>query len=261
MNLARAGLGIAAAAVLVGCGAPRSGAPLDTAARPPPAAQRIVADVPITLAASNAPAAQKLAHYRAIFEAAGGRWRPGRTHVLAIRGLDSTTNMIHGTWANPKMSDTIVVLRDLVGDPTVYEFVGSTHPGQATLESGRIGRDVNGDGIKDVGMVAEGAFRATSNGDFNGAPSFYILKHNGRDGLPAVRDTNQDGQHSPEEWEASRRRGDTAGEILFHIGFGQYVNSVGCFNVADYGAFVTSVGGPAASFEVAIINAQAREPR
>lgn len=89
---------------------------------------------------------------------------------------------------------------------------------------------------------------------------FGVLRFGGADGLPGVRDTNQDGRHSPEEWAASKARGDRLHEVLFHpghdLGDGRaLVNSVGCWNVEDYDAFVSALGGPSARFNVTLVNA------
>lgn len=222
-------------------------------------AERVIGGVPIVLAPANATPEQKYQHYRNIAIASGGRFSERRPHVLAIRGAHLRNRTISSTTANPLMQDTIVVLKK---DPNVgyvaIEFLGSTHPGQKSTDG--IGRDVTGDGVKDVGMVSEGIFRASPNGDFLGAPSYYVLKTNGRDGLPSVRDTNQDGIHSPEEWAASRSRGDRSNEILFHTGHGEYVASVGCFNVARFTDFVTTLGENT-TFDVTLVNAAGPEPR
>ncbi|MCB9651594.1 MAG: VCBS repeat-containing protein [Deltaproteobacteria bacterium] len=223
-------------------------------------ARELPGGVPVTLAPRNATDAQKMAHYKAIIDAVGGRWRQGQPYVLALRGLDLETGRISETRAQSWMHDTIVVLKfDSAGQPAVTELVGSTYPGQRTVEGK--GRDVNGDGQRDVGMVAEGNFRAAPNGPFAGGPSYHLTTPSGGGGLAGVRDVDHDGLHSPEEWAGSKRRGDALHEILFHPGFGENVNSVGCFNVREYDQFVQALGGPGASFGVSVVNAYGDEPR
>lgn len=217
--------------------------------------------VRVSLAPRHASPQQKAAHYLAIMKAAGGQWRPGERAVLALRGVSPETGSIHRTTANSAMIDTIVVLsHDAQGQPMVHELAGSTYPGQRSL-SGPKGVDADRDGNKDVGMVAEGSFRARPNGAYNGGPSYHLTTPQGGGRLAGIRDTNQDGVHSAEEWAASKRRGDTLSEILFHPGTDGRVSSIGCFNVQDYDAFVAALGGGGASFNVTLVNAAGPEPR
>jgi len=217
--------------------------------------------VRVSLAPRHASPQQKAAHYLAIMQAAGGQWRPGERAVLALRGVSPETGSIHRTTANSAMIDTIVVLsHDAQGRPMAHELAGSTYPGQRSL-SGSKGVDADRDGKKDVGMVAEGSFRARPNGAYNGGPSYHITTPGGGGRLPGIRDTNQDGLHSAEEWAASKQRGDTLSEILFHPGTNGRVSSIGCFNVQDYDAFVAALGGGGASFNVTLVNAAGPEAR
>lgn len=226
---------------------------------------RGVRDLPggvrVSLAPRHATPLQKAAHYHAIMKAAGGQWKPGERAVLALRGVNPDSGAIHATTANSAMIDTIVVLgHDAQGQPTVHELPGSTYPGQRAL-SGSKGVDANRDGAKDVGMVAEGSFRARPNGPYNGGPSYHIITPGGGGRLAGVRDTNQDGLHSADEWAGSSRRGDTLSEILFHPGTNGRVSSIGCFNVKDYDAFVAALGGGGAAFNVTLVNAAGPEAR
>lgn len=225
-------------------------------------AQRVLpGGVRVQLASRRATPAQKMAHYQAIVQAAGGRIRAGEPYVLAIRGLNFDTGQIHTTGASPRMQDTIVVLsHDRQGQPVVHEFLGSTHPGQRSISGGK-GVDANRDGIRDVGMIAEGSYRTNPNGLYHGASSYHFVTMGGNGRIPGVRDTNQDGQHSAAEWAASRSRGDTLSEILFHAGSGDYVSSIGCLNVADYDQFVAALGGGGARFGVTLVNAAGAEAR
>ncbi len=222
-------------------------------------AARTIGGVPVTHPPAGASVEAQFRHYERIVQAAGGQIRPGERHVLALRGLD-LDGTVRSTTANGRMQDSIVVLsRDNQGRPSVERLRGSTYPGQRASSASP---DVTGDGRGDVGMIAEGRFRAHPNGRYRGEHSWHVRTEGGSGRIPGVRDTNQDGVHSPDEWAASRRRNDRLTEILFHVGAGgDRVSSIGCLNVERYDDFVRALGGRNATFDVTLLNAHGPEPR
>lgn len=246
------------AAALAGCVSPGGpGGPLS-----PPAAHRQIEGVGIQLAPGAASPTEKHAHYARIVAAAGGHYRPGEVHVLALRGLDPSSGRVRDASAQSSLRDTIVVLKPGTdGRPIALEMAGSTYPGAPRPDVSR-GPDVTGDGRGDVGMVREGNFRTVPNGNAFGGPSYWVLRHGGGDGLPGVRDTDQNGTYSADEYAASRRRGDRLHEVLFHPPYtfasgSVAVNSIGCWNVENYDRFVEVLGGPNARFDVTLLDAYA----
>lgn len=216
--------------------------------------------VRVTLAPRNASPEQKYQHYARIIRAAGGTINANGATVLGLRGLD-LGGTVRETRVRTDFVDTFVVLkRSASGQASVQEFRGSSYPGQASVRG--MAPDVNRDGRRDVGMIAEGNFSAVPNGLFRGKPSFHVRTVGGSGWLPGVRDTNQDGRHSGAEWAASKQRGDRLGEILFHrTGNGGGVSSIGCLNIPDLDGFVAAVGGTGASFKFTLVNAHAKEAR
>lgn len=243
--------------VLTGC------ATTSTDALAAPSGTRVLVDgnerVAVRLAPRNASAEAKYEHYARIIRAAGGQISSSGATVLGLRGLDPG-GTIRETRARSEMVDTFVVLRRTAsGQASVQEFRGSSYPGQL---ASRASPDVTRDGKGDVGMIAEGNFSVVSNGPFRGQPSYHVRTTGGSGWLPGVRDTNQDGRHSPEEWAASRARGDRLGEVLFHkTSPGGGVSSIGCLNIPDLDGFVRAVGGTGASFKFTLVNALAKEAR
>ncbi|MBI2373050.1 MAG: peptidoglycan-binding protein [Deltaproteobacteria bacterium] len=206
----------------------------------------------ITLPPKGASEAEQYRHFEGIVRANGGEIRPGERHVLAIRGLDRN-GQTHDGRSSHAMNDSYAVLwKDANGNGHVRQFAGSTHPGQTRSS---LSPDVNRDGVGDVGRIREGTYRASANGDHNGAPSFHVTA-GGSGRISGVRDTNHDGVFSAEEDRASRARGDTMSEILLHRPADNgNVRSIGCMNVADWNGFVSAVGGRGASFDFTLVNA------
>lgn len=198
---------------------------------------------------------------RAWAEARGVTITPGRVTVVAKRrGGDARSS---------RYEDELLVF---MKDGTLARFSGTTKPAQAPREGSRLVPDVNGDGKKDLGLMRPGHYLAVGPHTFGGQigyprPAFRVL-HNGRDSVPAWRDTDTDGDlsFSPEEKRASERRGDRLGLVRIHVGFdpggtvvaGQRWSgpwSVGCQNVVDsqLDEFVSAVGGPKAKFRYSIV--------
>lgn len=221
-------------------------------------AQRVINGVPVNHPPRGASTEAQFRHYARIVEAAGGQIRPGERHVLGLRGLD-TDGTVRQTTARRAMQDSMVVLyRDAQGRAHVDRFDGSSYPGQ---RASGVSPDVTGDRVGDVGMIAEGTYRAHPNGNYKGKASWHVRTPGGSGRLPGVRDTNQDGRHGAAEWAASRRRGDTLTEVLFHRGNGHAVSSIGCLNVGEYDAFIQSLGSRGSRFDFTLVNAFADEPR
>lgn len=243
-------VGAALLGMVAGC-ATTTGVPLEGG--------RPVGSTYATLAPSGATPQAKHDHYARLVAGMGGFYRPGEVHVLALRGLELGSNRARTSTVASDFRDTFVVLRP--GDdgrPIAIEMRGSTYPGQV----GQPGAtpDVNGDGIQDVGMILEGAFTSRSNDSARLGDSFWIHMGNGSNRIPSVRDTNQDGIYSPEEYAASRAAGRTSGEILIHrpatTPSGRtVVNSIGCLNVQDFERFMNLVGGPSAAPNFTLIDA------
>ncbi len=251
---------LGAALILSGCGA---GAGLQPAPpNPAPITRTLAQGTPVKLAPTQATTAEKYAHYTDLIRATGGRVRGGQRHVLTIRGLSQTSQSASKTKVQATMQDTVVVLWADAAGPHVQEFGGSSYPG--TANPGK-GPDVNGDGTSDVGMVREGHFRAVANGPFQGKPSFHVRTNGGSGRIPGVRDTNQDGVFSAQEWQTSAAQGHGLTAVLYHTGFEEgravpLVNSRGCLNALPIDEFVAAVGGKGANFDVTIVNAFAHEP-
>jgi peptidoglycan hydrolase-like protein with peptidoglycan-binding domain len=222
-------------------------------------ADRSINGVPVSLAPRGASEEQAYQHYEKLINASGGKIVPGQKHVLALRGMDPDTGKAHSTTARRDMKDTMVTLwRDDAGKAHVKEMAGSTYPGQ---RASRASPDVTGDRVGDVGMIAEGNYKAVPNGNYKGKPSFHVRTTGGSGNLPGVRDTNHDGVHSASEWANSRRRNDKISSVLFHRGNGNNVSSIGCLNVGDYDKFVKNLGGGGTRFNVTLLNAQRPEFR
>lgn len=221
--------------------------------------KRTVNGVPVVLAPKGASQAAQYAHYRRIIEANGGKVSATGPTVLGLRGMDPS-GTVRSTKAQGQMQDTFVVLsHDAQGRPKVQHFAGSSYPGQ---RASSLSPDANRDGRGDVGMIAEGNYSVVPNGIYKGNWSYHVRTTAGGGRLPGVRDSNQDGQHSAAEWAASKRRGDTLSEVLFHPGSASgTVRSIGCLNVRDWSAFMNALGGKSAKFGFTLVNAAGPEAR
>lgn len=196
---------------------------------------------------------------RAWAEAHGVTITPGRVTVVAKRrGSDARST---------RYEDELVVF---MKDGTIARFTGTTKPAQAPRDGSRLVPDVNGDGKKDLGLMRPGHYLAVGPHSFGGQigyprPAFRVLQ-DGRDSVPAWRDTDGDLSFSAAEKRASERRGDRLGLVRIHVGFdpggtvvaGQRWSgpwSVGCQNVVDsqLDDFVSAVGGPRAKFRYWIV--------
>lgn len=179
---------------------------------------------------------QKWDHYAALVRANGGEvCADGKPTVLGIRGLDAHGNR-HASTNNRQYDDTFVVLTP---DQRVLELRGATHAGQHTTSL-----------VDHVGRISAGNYRAVSNGNHNGMPSFHVRTRAGSGNIPGVRDGNDDGRYSAAEVERSRRRGDTLSGILFHAGFQNSPKSIGCQTLPPDAMqrFIDRVGGRGFSF-------------
>lgn len=181
--------------------------------------------------------------YAALIKEAGGKLHPeGMPSVLAIR---------FQTHIKPVYDDLIVVL---TADKKVAVFDGATHPSTHSLPN--FMRDVNGDGLHDVGMIRPGNYVAVPNGKWLGYWSYRLLTTGGSGELPGWRNTKRDGDYSKEEKRASEKRGDTVDGILIHQGHQKGAFSVGCNTLSpeNIRKFVAAVGGEKAKFTYTLID-------
>jgi hypothetical protein len=180
-------------------------------------------------------------HYANIIRENGGEINKDGATVLGIRNVDG---------ASTEYGDRFVVLTP---DKKVKTFTGGTHPGQSSSSDAP---DVSGDGAGDVGILRPGSYLANANGDHSGAPSYHVVSMEGSDAVPGFRDVDHDGNYSSAERRASRERGDTVSEILFHVGGSTGPSSIGCQNLPPetMSAFIDAVGGPTANFNYTLVD-------
>lgn len=206
---------------------------------------RAAPTAPATKRADSREEMKKLSYneYAALIKEAGGKLHPdGMPSVLAIR---------FQTHIKPAYDDLIVVL---TADKKVTVLDGATHPSVHSLPN--FMRDVNGDGLHDVGMIRPGNYVGVPNGKWLGDWSFRLLTTSGREDLPGWRNTKRDGDYSREEIRASERRGDTVDGILIHRGHEKGAFSVGCNTLSpdNLKKFVSAVGGENAKFTYTLID-------
>lgn len=206
-----------------------------------------------TAAPPSAQERAKFDQYAAQVRAAGGEVNPdGRPTVLALRtGRAESVE----TYA-----ERFVVL---TRDGRATELTGSTKP--SARRASKDSQDADGDGAKDLGILRPGSYQVrpwTEKYKATGLAAFVVqrLDAAGQDSkVPAWRDTTHDLLFSDEEKASSERRGDTATEILFHAGGKAKPSSVGCltFTPDEMKRLIAVVGGPAASFNLTLVQAQA----
>lgn len=191
------------------------------------------------------------AEYATLIKEAGGKLHPnGIPSVLAIRYDRNITT---------KYSDLFIILTE---DKNVVVLAGSTHP---SMESHpKFMRDVNGDGLHDVGVLRPGNYIGIPNGPWAGYDSFHLVRYdsNGKvnGNLPGWRSTKRDKRLSKEEMKASERRGDTVSDILVHQGSSNNPRSLGCQTLSpdNIRRFVDAVGGASARFTFTLIDRPAQ---
>ena len=216
---------------------------------------------PIELAPAKAGPAKQYEHYRLMLEARGYTVDPNTPTVVALRGVSSTGGK-HDTSAAQAYDDTLVVLnKDAKGHVSVTTLAGSTHPGQNNAAvGGTVGvPDVNGDGRADVGMIEPGEYRLVPHGDHAGANAWDVRTVGGSGEIPGVRDTNQDGQYSQSEREASEGRKDVLTGVMIHQGGKDAPWSAGCINLSQdskiYPEFTKAAGGAAQPMKLVVLDA------
>lgn len=218
---------------------------------------------PIELAPAKAGPAKQYEHYQKMLEARGYTVDPNTPTVVALRGL-SNTGGAHSTTSAAQYDDTIVVLnKDAKGRVEVTTLAGSTHPGQTTASvGGTVGvPDVNGDGRADVGMIHPGEYRLVPHGNHAGASAWDVQTVGGSGTLPGVRDTNQDGEYSTSERDASDTRKDVLTGVMIHQGGATAPWSAGCINLSQnstvYPEFIKAAGGSAQNMKLVILDKNA----
>jgi hypothetical protein len=216
---------------------------------------------PIVPAPAGASAAKQYWHYQKMLEARGYTVDPNTPTVVAMRGMTPAGGG-HATTSAASYDDTIVVLnRDAKGQPVVTTLAGSTHPGQTTASvGGTVGvPDVNGDGKADVGMIHPGEYRLVPHGDHAGAKAWDVRTPDGSGQIPGVRDTNQDGQFSKAEGDASESRKDVLTGVMIHQGGATTPWSAGCINLSQnstvYPEFIKAAGGSAQNMKLVVLDA------
>jgi hypothetical protein len=219
---------------------------------------------PIVPAPAGASAAKQYWHYQKMLEARGYTVDPKNPTVVAMRGMTTAGGAPHSTTSAPSYDDTIVVLnRDAKGQPVVTTLSGSTHPGQKTAGvGGTVGvPDVNGDGKADVGMIHPGEYQLVPHGDHAGAKAWDVRTGDGSGQIPGVRDTNQDGEFSKAELDASDGRKDVLTGVMIHQGGKDTPWSAGCINLSQdskvYPEFIKAAGGGAQPMKLVVLDANA----
>lgn len=155
----------------------------------------------------------------------------------------------------------MVLNRDAKGKPVVTTLAGSTHPGQNTAAvGGTVGvPDVNGDGKADVGMIEPGEYRLVPTGNHAGASAWAVQTTSGSGQIPGVRDTNQDGQYTPAERDASGSRKDVLTGVMIHQGGKDNPWSAGCIDLSQnstiYPQFIKAAGGSAQNMKLVVLDA------
>jgi hypothetical protein len=196
----------------------------------------------LTRPGASASEAERFAYWSTVVKAGGGQVNPhGMTTVLGVRGL-AADGGLHHTSVNRDYNDTFVILRP---DGRVFEFGGSTHPGN------EIAAGVPALG---VGLLRPGSYVAQPHGQRFGSDSFAITTERGGGAVPGVRDADHDGLFSPQESATSQTRGDTMTGVLFHQ---NSAYSVGCqtFEPASWARFVEALGGPKKAFSYTLVEA------
>jgi hypothetical protein len=145
-----------------------------------------------------------------------------RPLLIGIRGVAPNDGVTHPTVHFPRYDDTFVLLTP-TAPPLV--FAGATH---AYQRDSKLSPDVDRDGRRDVGSIRPGNYLLTDTRSMP-YPIFHLTLDDGKtDRIPAYRDTNHDGDLSPEEEKASVDRrtgaqvdsqGDYATAVLLHTGF------------------------------------------
>jgi hypothetical protein len=173
----------------------------------------------------------KAEHYRAICAKLGFETALNRPLLVAFRGVELRGAETHPVISSRKYDDAFVLLALVDGTARAREFVGATHPYQATTTAQGT-PDVNSDGARDVGTIKPGRFLLKRQEKPPGhPPSLHLVKLDGKDGIPTWRDVNHDGKIAGSELDPSL----FATEVLLHPGFtslqkGKAVpySSIGC---------------------------------
>lgn len=168
----------------------------------------------------------------------------GRPLVIALRR--PTNARVNG--GRGRYDDRMIVVRRLGAGLEVNEFRGNTEPSAQYAPGGdrkTMGRDVDGDGIKDPGRLKAGCYRYQRAED-GASPVGGICFRSRRD-QPSERDTNHDGSFTLED----RKRLDPAGagkSMLIHRGGDTNTFSAGCQTIprSRYGEFVKALRGQTA---------------
>lgn len=211
-------------------------------------AQPAVVAVPVTATVPPpAPAALPASDDWAAIVAARGDpeaqadFAAGRPLVIALRKpTNARVNSGRGRY-----DDRMIVVRRLAAGLEVSEFRGNTEPSAQYAPGGdrkTMGRDVDGDGIKDPGRLLAGCYRyqrAEAGASPVGGICFRSLRVQ-----PSERDTNHDGSHTP----ADRNRLDPTGagrSMLIHRGGDTNTFSAGCQTIprSRFGEFVKALNG------------------
>ncbi|MFC4291484.1 LysM domain-containing protein [Sphingorhabdus arenilitoris] len=156
----------------------------------------------------------------------------GNKVVVAIRTPTSTNANGGAGRYDDRMA---VVWRDGQGNYQMREFNGNTDP--SGRYDGRYGRDMNGDGRRELGQLVTGNYRYERQaGTFVGNRFFRATESQS-----AIRDVNHDGRFD------SQDRVDRSGvgtSMLFHQGGNNITGSAGCQTLkpSDYNSFLQLLG-------------------
>lgn len=196
--------------------------------------------------------AERYAYYKGLVEANGGQCQG--TTLLGLRGI-SPDGVRHDSAENTgPYNDTFVLLSPAAepsGQPTVKEFLGSTHAGQKASSISPNG----------VAQIRPGSYTTVPNGPFHDMPSWHVVRLNASGpvtpvvehptsspdegeahgngpapespddpgNIPCWRDINKDGYLQASEKRAAEQKGVFATEILIHNGVNlDHGRSIGC---------------------------------
>lgn len=164
-----------------------------------------------------------------IIKAQGGQlFENGQPAILALRTDNAGTTTY---------DDTFIVVKPN-GD--MQTFAGTTRPGFTTPSGGW-----NPD------MAVAGNYRLTPRpADDKWSNAFYIENQDGGMALQAAVDRDGDGRYSAGEL-ANPTLDD---EIRMHPGNATTTSSAGCFNVQDYDAFLSFLGGHDRTYNMTVVN-------
>ncbi len=189
-------------------------------------------------AAATPPAADRGSYYAGLIAQNGDKqaqadFAAGKKVVIAVR-TDTSTN------ANNKQGvyddKMVIVQKTPSGKISYLEFKGNTEPA-GRYEAKGYGKDINGDGRKELGRLVEGTYRYSMKpGNFVGNRYFEVSRTQ-----VVQRDTNHDGKFTAADGIDRAGAGTT---MYIHQGGVNGTGSAGCQTMppAEYNRFLNALG-------------------